>query len=52
MKSAVDIFNSFLGILDRVTEKLGLLGTLGVGAGLLAGFKNVGSLKMFRLKIV
>ena len=52
MESAVDILNSFLGILDRVTEKLGLLGTLGAGAGLLASFKNVGSLKMFRLIIV
>lgn len=52
MKSTVDILNSFLGILDRVTDKMGLLGTLGAGAGLLAGIKNVGSLKMFRLIIV
>ncbi len=52
IKSIVDILNSFLGVLDRVTEKLGLLGTLGVGTGLLTGIKNVGSLKMFRLFIV
>ena len=52
LQSVVDILNSFLGVLDRVTEKLGLLRTLGVGVGLLAGIKNVGSLKMFRLRIV
>lgn len=51
MKSVLDVFNSFLGILDRVTDKLGLLGTLSVGGGLLASFKNVGSLKMCRLRI-
>ena len=42
MKSVVDVLNSFMGILDKVTEKLGLFGTLTAGVGLFAGLKNVG----------
>lgn len=42
MKSVLDILNSFMGILDKVTEKLGLFKTIGLGAGLFAGVKNTG----------
>lgn len=52
MKTALDFFNSLAEILKVVTDKLGLFGTIGLGAGLFAGFKNVGSPKMFGLKIV
>lgn len=49
MKSIIDILNSFMGVLDNVTEKFGLLGTIGLGAGLFSGLKNVGRDKMYSL---
>lgn len=52
MKGILDTLNSLGSVLDWLTEKLGLFGSLGVGAGLFAGIKNVGSLKMFRLTSV
>lgn len=42
MKSVIDILNSFMGVLDKVTEKLGLFGSLITGGTLFAGLKNVG----------
>ena len=42
-------FNSLLSVIDSLSGKLGSLGTIGLGAGLFTGLKNVGSLKMFRL---
>lgn len=47
LASAVDTANGFLGILDRLTEKLGPSGALGLGAGLFAGLKNVGGAKTY-----
>ena len=44
--------NNLLSVVNNVTDKLGSLGTIGLGATLFAGFKNVGSPKMFGLKIV
>lgn len=38
----IDILSKFADGLDKVTSKLGLLGTASVGAGLFAGWKNVG----------
>ena len=35
-------FNSLLQVVNKVTETLGSLGTIGLGAGLFAGIKNVG----------
>jgi len=35
-------FNSILSVIDKLTNKLGSLGTMGIGAGLFAGIKNVG----------
>lgn len=46
MKMVVDIFNDFLGLLDKVTEKIGLFGTIGLGAGLFASFKGAGRVKI------
>lgn len=34
--------NSLLSVIDKVTSKLGSLGTIGLGAGLFAGVKNAG----------
>ncbi len=34
--------NSLLSIIDKITSKLGSLGTIGLGAGLFAGVKNSG----------
>ena len=45
MKNVLDVLNSFMSLLDKATEKLGLFGTLGAGAGLFAGFKNIGRVK-------
>lgn len=42
MKTVLDGANSLMSMLDKLTEKLGLFGTLGAGAGLFAGWKNVG----------
>ena len=42
MKSILDVINSLASGLDWLTEKFGLLGTVGAGAGLFAGLKNVG----------
>ena len=41
--------NSLLSIIDKVTSKLGSLGTIATGAGLFAGLKNVGRDKMYSL---
>lgn len=35
-------FNGFLSVIDKVTSKLGSLGTIGLGAGLFTSIKNVG----------
>lgn len=45
MKSVIDVLNSFMSVLDKVTEKLGLFGTIGAGAGIFGIFKNVDYLK-------
>ena len=49
MKSIVDGFTSFLEVIDTLTSKIGLLGTIGLGTGLFAGIKNVGRDKMYSL---
>lgn len=35
-------FNGVLSVINNVTDALGSLGTIGVGAGIFAGFKNIG----------
>lgn len=51
MKSLVDIFSSFGEVLDFITEKLGLFGTIGTGAGIFAIIKNLGWLTLTRLEL-
>ncbi len=43
--AAANGFNGLLSIIDHVTAKLGSLGSMALGAGLLAGLKNVGRWK-------
>lgn len=45
----VDGLNAVLTGVNNVTKALGTLGTIGLGAGLVAGIKNIGSPKMFGL---
>ena len=47
MKHVLDGANSLIGIFDKLTEKLGLFKTIGLGAGLFAGFKNVGMAELY-----
>lgn len=49
MKTVIDGLTSVMEVIDKVTEKLGLFGTIGLGTGLFAGIKNVGRPKMFGL---
>lgn len=46
MKQILDTLTSFMEMLDKVTEKVGLFGSIGLGAGLFAGIKNIGQVKM------
>ncbi len=39
--------NSLLSIIDKITSKLGSLGTIGLGAGLFASIKNVGMAELY-----
>ncbi len=45
VKGIVDFGSSTIEVIDKVTSKLGSLGTIGLGAGLFAGFKNAGRVK-------
>ncbi len=47
--TGINTLSGLLGIINDITSSLGSLGTLGLGAGLFAGFKNVGRDKMFSL---
>lgn len=40
MKLVIDVFNEFIGLLDKATDKLGLFGTLGLGAGIFEFIRN------------
>lgn len=46
MKSVLDVIGTFGDGLDWLTEKLGLFGSLAAGAGLFAGFKNIGKYRI------
>lgn len=45
--SVVNVLNNLLQTVTNIVDKLGSLGTIGLGAGLFANFKNVGKPKMF-----
>ena len=44
---AVNGLSSLLSVVDKLTRSLGSLGTIGLGAGLLASFKNAGREKCY-----
>ena len=46
MKTVVDSLTSVMNVIDSLTSKLGLFGSIGLGAGIFAGWKNVGELKI------
>lgn len=52
IKSVLDVIGSLGEGLDWLTDKLGLLGSIGLGAGLFAGIKNVGNPEMFGFSFV
>lgn len=47
MTAIINQLNGFLSVINKITDKLGSLGSIGVGAGLFAGLKNVGRDKMY-----
>ena len=51
IKTILDLITSLGNGLDLLTDKLGLLGTVGLGAGIFAGLKNVGRDKMYSLML-
>jgi len=49
----VNAFNGFLSVINKATDALGSFGTIGLGAGIFAGFKNIGKqLQMQELSFV
>ena len=49
MKTVIDGFTKLGEAVDWLTSKLGLFGSIGLGAGLFAGWKNVGGDKVYSL---
>lgn len=45
----INSLNGLLSVVNKVTDTFGSLGTIGLGAGIFAGFKNVGRDKMYSL---
>lgn len=53
MKTVVDGLTSVMNVIDKLTSKLGLFGSIGMGAGLFAGFKNIGKpVRVYRFQII
>lgn len=40
--AAINTLNGFLGVINDITGALGSLGTIGLGAGIFTGVKNIG----------
>ena len=49
MLTIINSLNGILSVVNKLTKELGSLGTVGLGAGLLASFKNVGRDKTYSL---
>lgn len=47
VRGVVDFGTGFVSFLDTIIDKIGSLSTIGLGAGLLAGIKNVGGAKLY-----
>ena len=52
LKTGVNILNELVQGVTKLTSSLGSLGTIGLGAGIFAGIKNVGRLKMQSLIVL
>ena len=52
LKGVVNTLNFILTGVNKLTDALGSLGSIGLGAGLFMGLKNVGRPKMFGLKLL
>lgn len=52
LKAGVNILNTLVQGVTKLTSSLGSLGTIGLGASLFAGIKNVGRLKMQSLIVL
>ena len=53
MKTVVDGLTSVMNVIDTLTSKLGLFGSIGLGAGLFAGFKNIGKpVQVYRFQFI
>lgn len=51
IRAVTNACNGLLSVVNHITDKLGQFKTIGLGAGLLAGIKNVGSPKMSGRKL-
>ena len=49
IKSIIDGGTNILNLLESIVDTVGTLGTIGLGAGIFAGVKNVGRTKMYVL---
>lgn len=47
LKGVVNLLNGLLTGVNKLTDALGSLGSIGLGVGLFAGIKNVGQAKMW-----
>lgn len=47
VKGIVDFGSNTVEVIDKITSKLGSLGTIGLGTGLFAGLKNVGMAELY-----
>ena len=47
LKGIIDFGNGAINVIDTVASKIGSLGTIGLSAGLFAGIKNVGGVKVY-----
>lgn len=47
LKGGIDFLNGALTLVNKLTESLGTLGTIGLGGGIFAGLNNVGKPKMY-----
>lgn len=52
VKFFVDLGTTGVNAIDKIVDKFGSLGTIGLGTGLFAGLKNVGNPKMFGFSFV
>ena len=51
--TGINKFNNLLSVINKVTDKLGSIGTIGLGAGLITGIKNIGNfVQVYKFKSV